>query len=73
MEPESSRTLAKDPSLVEYFVRNHLGIALDHIDEAEELQPPRKDLLDLKLAGYSKGYQLPECHLRIYGNTWRML
>jgi len=63
--PETSRILPGNTKVVEHFVRNLFGIALEHIDEAEESQEPRGDLLTLKHAGYSNGYPLVECNMRI--------
>jgi hypothetical protein len=66
LEPESSRILSGHPALIQQFVRNILGIALDHIDEAAQSQIPRKDLLDLKvMASESGGYPIVESRLRI--------
>lgn len=66
LEPESARILSGPPAMVKHFVRNLLGIALDHIDAAAQPQPPRKDLVDLKSgSGDSEGYQVVECRLRV--------
>lgn len=66
LEPESTRILPGHPTLIQHFVRNLLGIALDHVDEAAQSQLPRKDLLDLKLGpGGSGGYPIVESRLRI--------
>ena len=61
LEPESTRILPGRPALIQHFVRNIMGIALDHIDEAAQPQIPRKDLLELKLGpGDSGGYPVVE-------------
>jgi regulator of nonsense transcripts 1 len=66
LEPESTRILPGSPALIQHFVRNLLGIALGHIDEAAQLPIPRKDLLDLKLAPRDPGgYLKAESRLRI--------
>jgi hypothetical protein len=66
LEPESGRVLPGDPKLVQHFVRNILGIALDHIDEAAQPQVPKKDLLELKFShGNSEGFAVVESRLRI--------
>jgi hypothetical protein len=65
--PESARILPGAPALIQHFVRNLLGIALDHIDEAtEQPQSPREDLLDLKPSSSdSGGYRVVESRLRV--------
>ena len=72
LEPASSRIIPGHPRLVQHFVRNMFGIALDHIDEAlshtdeaKELQKSQKILLDLKLVSSSEDYPLVESELRI--------
>jgi regulator of nonsense transcripts 1 len=66
LELESTRILPGRPALIQHFVRNVVGIALDSIDEAAQPQITRKDLLDLKLgAGDSEGYPVVESQLRI--------
>ena len=47
LEPNSSRVLTGRPLVVRYFVNNLIGIAIEHIDEANESQTVRRDLLDL--------------------------
>ncbi|CZR57842.1 related to NAM7-nonsense-mediated mRNA decay protein (RdRP) [Phialocephala subalpina] len=65
LEPVATRILPRIPALTQHFVRNLMGIALDHIDEAAQPQNPRKELLDLKLSGASGGYPVVESRLRI--------
>jgi hypothetical protein len=66
LEPESTRILPGPPALIQHFVRNLLGIALDHIDEAAQPQITREDMLDLKLAPRDPGgYLEAESRLRI--------
>jgi hypothetical protein len=66
LERESTRILPGRPALIQHFVRNLMGIALDNIDEAAQPQTTRKDLLDLKLGpGDSEGYPVVESRLRI--------
>lgn len=65
LEPETTRILFGGLDLIQPFARNLFGIALDHIDEVEQAQRPRKELLDLKLAGASGGYPVLESRLRI--------
>ena len=48
LELESSRLLVGRPSLVNYFVANLIGIALEHIDEAKDSRAVREDELQLK-------------------------
>jgi hypothetical protein len=68
--PESTRLLPGHPLLVQHFVRNLMGIALDHIDEATQPHNSKKDLLDLKVrSGNSEGYQVVESRLRIDAPT----
>ncbi|KAL9615082.1 MAG: hypothetical protein Q9167_000505 [Letrouitia subvulpina] len=49
LELESSRILTARPLIVEYFIKNLTGIAMEHIDEAGGSQVTRKDHLTLKL------------------------
>ena len=49
LEPEASRLLAAKPRIVQYLVNNCIGIAVEHIDEANESRSIREDLLSLKL------------------------
>lgn len=65
LEPETTRILFGSLGLIQPFARNLFGIALDHIDEAEQSQVPSKELLNLKLAGASEGYPVLESRLRI--------
>jgi len=66
LEPESSRILPSgNPKMIQHFVRNLFGIALDHIEEADESLKPRRDFLSLKRAASSKGYPLVESQIRI--------
>ena len=66
LETESMRILHWRPALIQHFVRNLMGIALDHIDEAAEAQISREDLLDLKIRPSKLGGDpLVESRLRI--------
>jgi len=66
LERESTRILLGRPALIQHFVRNLMGIALESIDEAAQPQNAREDLLDLKLGpGDSDGYPVVESQLRI--------
>ena len=48
LEPESSRLLAGRPSTKAYLVINCIGIAMEHLDEANESRLIRQDFLDLR-------------------------
>ena len=47
LELESSRLLVARPRVTQYFVKNSICIALDHIEERSESRSIRDDLLDL--------------------------
>ena len=49
LEPHGARLLTARPKIVEYFIKNCIGIALEHYDEAKESRSVREDLLTLKL------------------------
>jgi hypothetical protein len=66
LEPESSRILVGRPALVQHFVRNLTGIALDHIDEATQPKALRYGLLELSVPkSESIGYSTVQTNLRI--------
>jgi regulator of nonsense transcripts 1 len=70
LEQESTRVLPGDLAMIQHFVRNIIGIALDHIDEAAQPHISREELLDLKLRpGSSEGYLVVESQLRIDAPT----
>lgn len=48
LESESSRLLTGRPKNFEHYLRNLIGIALDHIEEAAQPQTPLQNLLDLR-------------------------
>lgn len=47
LQSESSRLLIGRPKNAEYYLRNLIGITLDHIDEASQPQMPQHNLLNL--------------------------
>ena len=49
LELESSRVLTARPIVVHYYIRNLIGIAMEHIDEVDESRSVRKDQLKLVL------------------------
>ena len=49
LEPEAARLLAVPPEVVQHFVKNMIGLALDHIEEVKEARPSADGLLNLKL------------------------
>lgn len=65
LEPEASRLLSGHSILIQRFVQNIFGIALDHIDEADESPKEELMLLDLKFSGSSDGYPEVETRIRI--------
>jgi hypothetical protein len=66
LEPASCRILSGSLELKDHFVRNLMGIALDHIDEASQSHTSRQDLLELKIDSRdSVGYALVQSQLRI--------
>ena len=48
LEPEGARLLAVPPEVVKHFVKNLIGLALDHIEEVKEARSSEDGLLDLK-------------------------
>ena len=48
LEPESARLLAAPLEVVQHFVKNLIGLALDHIDEVKDVRVSEDGLLDLK-------------------------
>ena len=49
LELESSRLLVGRPTAIRHFTKNLIGVALEHIDEANESSVKRDDLLELKI------------------------
>lgn len=49
LEQESSRILVDRPTVMQYFVKNCISIAIGHIEERMESRAMRDDFLDLKL------------------------
>ena len=62
LEPESARLLPGSPDVVQHFVKNLIGLALDHIDEAKDARSCGDGLLDLKR---DKGDRTVVARLRI--------
>ena len=48
LEPESARLLAGPPEVVQHYVKNLIGLALDHIDEVKDARSSEDGLLPLK-------------------------
>lgn len=66
LERESMRVLRGHTALIQHFVSNLIGIALDHNDEAAQPQFSWDELLDFKIRPEtSEGYPVVECQLRI--------
>jgi hypothetical protein len=65
LEPEASRLLSGNQVLVQRFAQNLFGIALDHIDEADESQRPESMLLELKASGSMDDFPVVETRIRI--------
>lgn len=49
LEPHGARLLTARPEVVHYFMKNCIGIAIEHSDEANKSRSVREDLLNLKL------------------------
>ena len=62
LEPHGARLLTARPKIVQYFIKNCIGIAIEHSDEANESQSVREDMLSLKLDGKTG---LVTSHVRI--------
>ena len=48
LEPENARLLAGSPDVVQHYVRNLIGLALEHIDEVKDARSSEDGLLQLK-------------------------
>ena len=48
LDKESARIFSARPTVVQYFVKNCIGIAMDHIEEALECREKKTDLLELR-------------------------
>lgn len=70
LEPESARLLQGLPDVVQHFVKNVIGLSLDHIDEAKEVQSSEEGLLDLKR---DKKDNLVSTRVRIDAHSTRAL
>ena len=66
LEPQGARLLTARPKIVQYFIQNCIGIAIEHSDEANESRSVREDLLNLKLDGKTG---LVRSHVRIDSHT----
>ena len=62
LEPHGARLLRARPEIIQYFMKNCIGIAIEHSDEAAESQSVREDLLNLKFDGETG---LVRSHVRI--------
>ena len=70
LEPEGARLLAMPPCSLQHFVKNLIGLALDHIDEVKDAIPSGEGLLDLKR---DKKDRLVSARLRIDAHSIRQL
>lgn len=70
LEPESARLLAAPVEVVQHFVKNLIGLALDHIDEVKDVRYSEDGLLDLK---WDKGDRTVSARLRIDAHLSRPL
>ena len=66
LQPESDRLLGGTSSTIDYLVKNYFGIAMEHLDEANESRLIRNDYLELK---YDAGSGLVKSRLRIDSHT----
>ena len=66
LEPESARLLAASPEVVQHFVKNLIGLALDHIDEVKDARSSGDGLLELKR---DEGDTTVSARLRIDAHT----
>jgi hypothetical protein len=65
IQPELSRLLEGPDDLNQMYLRSLMGIALDHIDEADEAHGFAKELLTLQPDGSNEGYEVVKATLRI--------
>ena len=66
LEPHGARLLTARPEVVHYFMKNCIGIAIEHTDEANESKSVREDLLNLTLDSETG---LVRSHVRIDSHT----
>ena len=65
IEPETTRLIIATPLESQQFAKCLIGIALDHIDEANSNQKFSKQTLRLQKDGVSDGFEVVKCSLRI--------
>jgi hypothetical protein len=65
MEPEAMRLLIGQPTANQRCVKSLIGLAVDHVEEAAEVEVPATMLLDLKRAPDSQGFAVVELQLRL--------
>ncbi|KAL2063554.1 hypothetical protein VTL71DRAFT_5359 [Oculimacula yallundae] len=66
LEPQSQTYLHQNAPTSREYIRNLIGIALDHISEAAEAKEYRKDLLQLTLGSrHSTGFWIVDSQLRL--------
>ena len=70
LEPESERLLDAPPEVVQHFVKNLIGLALDHVDEVKDVRSSEDGLLDLKR---EKRDRIVSARLRIDAHSSRPL
>ena len=70
LEPESARLLAGPPEVVQHYVKNLIGLALDHIDEVKDARFSEDGLLHLK---QDNGDRTVSARLRIDAHLSRPL
>ena len=66
LQPHGARLLTARPEVVHYFMKNCIGVAIEHSDEANKSQSLREDLLNLNLDSETG---LVRSHVRIDSHT----
>lgn len=67
LEQESARILSARPSVVQYMVKNCIGIAMEHIEEVSESRQTSTNLLELES---DKEAQLAKARIRIDAHSF---
>ncbi|KAF9778792.1 hypothetical protein IL306_003256 [Fusarium sp. DS 682] len=65
LQPNAIRFMVADPEINNHLLRNLIGIALDHIEEANKVAKKQQGLFELKLSPKDKKGNLVEIDFRI--------
>ncbi|PNP82148.1 hypothetical protein FNYG_04337 [Fusarium nygamai] len=65
LQPNASRFMVTDPMVTSHLLRNMIAIAMDHIEEADNVAKKQQGLYELKLSPKDKKGNLVEIDFRI--------